>query len=137
ACPYATFRNQMKACCWFEKVDPLWGEFQTFFEQQVFHRRQRRLERHFAIARLENDSSIISRLDMAARMKGKGKVDCCGAGVKEIKGPDVDGAASKVNTGRCGRFNCHCRGKLTISRHSLQIGPRKAHMYSVFLWLFV
>ena len=64
-------------------------------------------------------------------MKRKCEIDCGGAGMKEIKRPDIDCAAFKVDTRGCGRFNYHCLmsiancrlrlSQVTISTVRLQI----------------
>src|SRR6185369_6105672 len=66
---HTAFRHQMKARRRFEKVDQLRHELEPFFLQQVFNRRERRLERNFPIARLEHDATIVTRLYAAARVK--------------------------------------------------------------------
>src|SRR5690349_12001879 len=99
---HTAFRDQMKTRSRFEKMDQLGNELETFFEQQVFQRGEGRLERNLPITRLENDAAVVSRLDAAARVERKSKIYCRGAGMKKIERPDVNGAARKVDTGRCG-----------------------------------
>src|ERR1044072_9090206 len=108
----------MKPGRWFEEVDELRDQFEPFFLQEVFDCGKMRLKRGFSIARLEHDASIVDRLDPNASIKRKGKVNGGGAGMEQIKRPDVDRAARQVDSGRCSGFDDHCRFSIADCRFS-------------------
>ena len=64
-------------------------------------------ERDFPVARFQDYATVVIGLDAAACLKRKCEIDCRGAGMEEIKRPDIDCAPFEVNTRGCGRFNYH------------------------------
>ena len=109
----------MKSGGWFEEVDQLRNQFETFFASEIFERSEFSFKGDFAIARLEHDAAIVARLDPAMCAQRNGKIYSGGARMKKIQGPDIDGAAGKIDASRCGRFNKH---SVFRSEFSLTIG---------------
>ena len=50
-------------------------------------------EAHAAVARLQNDAIIVTSLDAQTGPQRKRKIDGRGAGVEQVKRPDINGAA--------------------------------------------
>ena len=99
--------GQMKPGGWFEEVNQLGDQFETFFANQIFDGGQFGFKSDFAIARFEHDAAVIARFDLAMSAQRSGEIYGRRAGMKEIKRPDVDRAAGKIDAGWCGRFNKH------------------------------
>jgi hypothetical protein len=60
-----------------------------------------------AIPRFQDHSIVVAGFDAHMRPQGQREVDGHGAGVKQVKGPDIYGAARKVDTSWSRRFNNH------------------------------
>lgn len=64
----------METSGWLEKMDQLGNQLEPLFANQVFKCREFGLERDFSIARFQDDSSIIARLNAAISAQRGGKV---------------------------------------------------------------
>ena len=100
-------RDQMKTALGPEEVDHLRNQFEPFVVRQLIHPIESRFETDSAIARLQDQAIIVARFDARVRAQREGKVDGHGAGMEQVEGPDVDGAAGKIGAGRSRRFNDH------------------------------
>src|SRR5690349_2276454 len=97
----------MKARCRLEEVDQLRDQLEPLFLQQVFDCGKVRFKRDLTVARFEHDTAVVVGLDANAGVKRKGEVNCRGARMEQVKGPDVDGATLQVDSRRCSGFDDH------------------------------
>ena len=61
------------------------------------------------VLRIDDDSSIAARRDLAPCAEADGGVERLRAVVKEVERPDIEGAARKVDPRRGGSFDAHAR----------------------------
>ena len=91
----------MKTGGWFEEVNQLGDQLETFFANKVFEGSQVSFKGDLSIPRFEHDLAVVARSDLAISAKRGGEIYRGGARMKQIKGPNVDGAAGKINARRC------------------------------------
>src|SRR6187397_1143131 len=88
-------------------MDQLGDQFQAHLACQAVDLGDTGFKRDCAIARFKNDPVVIASLNATMRAQRDREVHSGSARVKEIKRPDVDGTAGKVNSSWGRRFNNH------------------------------
>ena len=79
---------------WLEEVNKLRDQLETFLAHQIFDGSELRFKRDLTIPRLEHDTPIVARLDLAGSTKRSGEIYRGSARMKQVKRPDVDRATS-------------------------------------------
>ena len=79
---------------WFEKVNQLRDQLETFLAHQIFDGSEVCFKGDLTIARLEHDTAVFARLDLAGSTQRGGEIYRGSARMKQVKRPDVDRATS-------------------------------------------